>query len=336
MRAWQIASSRGIEGLELVERETPSPGPGQVRVRVRASSLNNRDLQNIRDPVARRIVLPRIPNSDAAGDVVAVGPGVTSLRVGDRVASCFFQSWEEGTCSQAAMDSALGGAMEGVLAEEVVLQETGVVPIPDYLTYEEASTLPCAAVTSWNAVMEIGRVQAGHVVLLLGTGGVSVFSLQFAQSVGARVIITSSSEERLARARALGAAVTINYRTVTDWERAVLEATDGRGVDLVVEVGGGGTLPRSLAAARIAGTVALIGVLTGGQIDPSAVMRKSIRLQGLYVGSRRMFMEMIRAMETQQMRPVIERTYPFEEARSAFRALGEAQHFGKIVVNTDR
>jgi NADPH:quinone reductase-like Zn-dependent oxidoreductase len=334
MRAWHITSDAGIDGLALVEREALPPGPGEVRVRIRASSMNNRDLQIVRNPTARRIPLPRVPNSDAAGEVVEVGRGVTSLRVGDRVATCFFQNWADGPCSQAAMDSALGGALDGVLAEEVVLRETGLVAIPDHLSFEEGATLPCAGVTAWNAVTEIGRLQAGQVVLLLGTGGVSAFSLQFAHSRGAQVIVTSSSDDRLKRARELGAAATINYRAVPDWDRAVLDATAGRGADLVVEVGGAGTLPRSIAATRISGTIALVGVLTGGQIDPAPIMRKSIRLQGLYVGSRRMFAEMNAALAAHQIHPVIHRSFPFDQARDAFRALADAQHFGKIVISS--
>jgi NADPH:quinone reductase-like Zn-dependent oxidoreductase len=332
MRAWQITSDTGIDGLELVERGAVAPGPGEVRIRIRASSLNNRDLQIVRSPTARRVSLPRVPNSDAAGEVIEVGPGVTSLRVSDRVATCFFQSWVDGPCSQAAMDSALGGALDGVLTEEAVLRETGLVVIPDHLSFEEAATLPCAGVTAWNAITEIGRLQPGQVVLLLGTGGVSAFSLQLAHSRGAKVIVTSSSDERLRRARELGAAVTINYRTVPDWDQAVLDATGGHGADLVVEVGGAGTLPRSIAATRIAGTIALVGVLTGGQIDPAPIMRKSIRIQGLYVGSRRMFMDMNAALAAHQIHPVIHRTFTFEEVREAFHALADAQHFGKIVI----
>jgi NADPH:quinone reductase-like Zn-dependent oxidoreductase len=332
MRAWHITSDTGIDGLELRERATRALGPGEVRVRIRASSLNNRDLQIVRNPTARRVSLPRVPNSDGAGEVTEVGRGVTSFRVGDRVATCFFQNWADGPCSQAAMDSALGGALDGVLAEEVVLRETGLVAIPDHLSFAEGATLPCAGVTAWNALTEIGRLQPDQVVLLLGTGGVSAFSLQLAHSRGARVIVTSSSDERLRRARELGAAVTINYRTVPDWDQAVLDATGGQGADLVVEVGGAGTLPRSIAATRIAGTIALVGVLTAGQIDPAAIMRKSIRLQGLYVGSWRMFMDLNAALTADRIHPVIHRTFPFEAARDAFHALADAQHFGKIVV----
>lgn len=332
MRAWQIVSDKGIEGLELAERPSPRPGHGEVAIRVRASSINFRDLMTIKDPVSRRLPYPRVPNSDAAGEIVAVGPGVTSVKVGDRVASCFFQRWNDGPCTSEAMANALGGTADGVLAEEIVLREDGIVTIPGDLTFEEAATLPCAALTAWNALAEVARIKPGDTVLLLGTGGVSIFALQFVRMMGARAIVTSSSDEKLAMARELGAWRTINYRSRPDWEAAVLELTDGAGVDCTVEVGGAGTLPRSIAATRVAGTIALIGVLTGGQIDPALVMRKSIRLQGIYVGSRRMFRDMNRAIALNGLRPVIDETFAFADARAAYRAMDSAQHFGKIVI----
>ncbi|KAA3625918.1 MAG: NAD(P)-dependent alcohol dehydrogenase [Proteobacteria bacterium] len=332
MRAWQICSGDGIDALQCVERECRSPGHGEVRVAVKASSINYRDLSTVRDPVARGIEFPRVPNSDAAGEVVEVGPGVEDLAPGDRVASCFFQRWEDGPCSGAAMASALGGPVDGVLAEEVVLRADGVVPVPAHLSYEEAATLPCAALTAWNALVGIAGVKAGDTVLLLGTGGVSIFALQFARVLGVRVIITSSSDEKLARAADMGAWRTVNYRVHPDWEREVLALTGGAGVDAVVEVGGAGTLSRSISAVRVAGVIALIGVLTGGEIDPAAIMRKSVRLQGLYVGPRRMFREMNRAIDFHRLRPVIHETYGFDDARAAYHAMAGARHLGKLVV----
>ena len=332
MRAWQINSDGGIDALECVERDCGDPGPGEVRVRVRASSINYRDLATVRDPAARGLPLPRVPNSDAAGEVIAVGAGVEDLTVGDRVASCFFQDWEDGSCSSTAMASALGGALDGVLAEEVVLRARGVVRFPAHLGFEEAATLPCAALTAWRALVDVVRIKAGDTLLLLGTGGVSVFALQLASLLGARVIVTSSSDEKLARARRLGAWETINYVTEPDWDERVLGLTDGRGVDAVVEVGGAGTLARSAAATRVAGTIVLIGVLTGGRVDPAAIMRKSIRLQGIYVGPRRMFEDMNRAIAHHRLKPVIHRTFPFDDAPAAFHAMAEAGHFGKLVV----
>lgn len=332
MRAWQINSSDGIDALDCVERECRDPGAGEVRVRVRASSINYRDLATVRDPAARNLTFPRVPNSDAAGEVTAVGPGVRDPAVGDRVASCFFQDWEDGPCSGEAMATALGGALDGVLAEEVVLRARGVVPIPGHLGFEEAATLPCAALTAWRALVDTARVKAGDTVLLLGTGGVSVFALQFARLLGARAIITSSSDDKLARTREMGAWQTINYAQHPHWDEQVLAFTEGRGVDAVLEVGGAGTLERSIAAARVAGTIVLIGVLTGGRINPAMIMRKSIRLQGIYVGPRRMFHDMNRAIAFHGLRPVIHRTFPFQEAPQAFHAMAAARHFGKLVV----
>jgi len=331
MKAWQIVAD-GIDALTLADRAVPEPGGGEVRVKVEASAINYRDLMTVKHAATRGIPLPRIPNSDGAGTVTAVGPGVTGVAVGDRVASCFFQDWTDGACSPEAMVSALGGALDGVLAEEVVLKADGVVPVPAHLSTVEAATLPCAALTAWNALVEVGRLKAGDTVLLLGTGGVSIFALQFATAMGARVIITSSSDDKLARAKATGAAETVNYKANPDWQQAVLELTGGRGVDVTVEVGGPGTLARSVEATRVAGRIALIGVLTGGTIDPTAIMRKSITLQGVYVGSRRMFLEMNRALALHAIKPVIDRTVPFADAKAAYKAMEAAGHFGKIVI----
>jgi len=332
MKAWQIVSEGGIDALALAEVALRDPGPGEVRVRMAAGSVNYRDLMTVKFPAARGLPYPRVPNSDGAGTVTAVGAGVTGIAVGDRVTSCFFQEWGDGACSPAAMASALGGALDGVLAEEVVLKAEGVVPTPAHLSDIEAATLPCAALTAWNALVEVGRVKAGDTVLLLGTGGVSIFALQFATAMGARVVLTSSSDAKLERARAMGAAATVNYKTVPDWEKAVLDLTEGSGVDLTVEVGGAGTLARSVAATRVAGTIALIGVLTGGSIDPTLIMRRSQRVQGVYVGSRRMFLDMNRALALHGIRPVIDRTVPFADARDAYRAMEAAGHFGKIAI----
>ena len=332
MKAWQIVSDRGIEALELNEVAAAQPGPGEVAVRMHANSINYRDYLTITDPVSRKLPYPRVPNSDGAGEVTAVGPGVTGVKVGDRVASCFFQRWADGQCSAEAMASALGGAVDGVLAEEAVLHADGVVPVPAHLSYAEAATLPCAALTAWNAIVETGRVKAGDWVLLLGTGGVSIFALQFAHMMGARTIITSSSDDKLEKARSLGATVAVNYRRHPNWEEAVLEATNGRGVDLAVEVTGAQNLPRTINATRIAGTIALIGAMHGGQIDPAQFMRRSIRMQGIYVGSRRMFLDMIQAIEAHKLRPVIDTAFRFEQAREAYRHMEGQGHLGKIVI----
>ena len=332
MKAYEIVSADGIDALRLAERDAPEPGPGEVLVRIRASSLNYRDLMTVMDPVARKLPYPRVPNSDGAGEVVAAGPGAARFEAGDRVAGCFFQRWEGGRISTEAMASALGGALDGVLAQQVVLREGGLVSVPEHLSFEEAATLPCAALTAWHSLIEMSQVKAGETVLLLGTGGVSVFALQFAVMHGARAIVTSSSDAKLARARDMGAWQTINYKDTPDWDKAVMDLTAGRGVDHVVEVGGAGTLGKSIEAARVGGRIGLIGVLTGGQIDPTAMMRKSLRVQGIYVGSRTMFEAMNRAISARELRPVIDRTFPFDDARAAYHHMRGASHFGKIVV----
>ena len=332
MKAYEIVGTEGIDALRLADRPTPEPGPGEVLVRIRASSINYRDLSTILDPASRRLPYPRIPNSDGAGEVLAVGPGVTRFTPGDRVAGTFFQRWDDGPITADAMASALGGAQDGVLAEEVVLGERGLVPVPAHLSFEEAATLPCAALTAWHALVAKGRLKAGETVLLLGTGGVSNFGLQLAVLHGARPIVISSSDAKLGRARSLGAWQTVNYRATPDWERAILELTDGTGVDHVVEVGGAGTLERSIAACRIAGHIALIGVLTGGQIDPTPIMRKSLTVHGIYVGSRAMFEAMNRAIAAAELRPVIDRRFAFEDARAAYHHMKAAGHLGKIVI----
>jgi len=331
MKRYEIVSPDGIDSLALSESETTSPGPGQVLVNIKANCVNYRDLMIVKDPAPRGIPYPRVPNSDGAGEVIEVGPGVTRFKAGDRVAGTFFQRWIGGPITADAMASALGGAIDGVLADYVVLDQQGLVAVPDHLSYAEAATLPCAALTAWHALVELG-LRAGETVLLLGTGGVSIFALQFAAMHGARAIITSSSNDKLARAKTMGAWQTINYAETPDWDKAVQEMTDGQGVDRVVEVGGGGTLAKSLEAVKVGGTVSLIGVLTGGEINPIPVMRKSVRLQGIYVGSRVMFESMNRAIATHQMHPVIDQSFDFAEARGAYHHMEAAGHFGKIVI----
>jgi len=332
MKAWEIVSDGGIDALACNERPTPEPGPGEVLVRLRATSVNYRDLSTVLDPVARNLPYPRIPNSDGAGEVIAVGPGVTRCKAGDRVAGCFFQDWTAGGISAAAMATALGGPLDGVLAEETVLREGGLVAIPDHLSFAEAACLPCAGVTAWNCLVAGGGLKAGDTVLLLGTGGVSIFATQFAATAGARVIITSSSDDKLERARQLGANETINYVATPEWANRVLELTDGRGADHVLEVGGPGTMEQSIEAVRVGGHIAYVGVLTGGAINPVGIMRKSVRLQGVYVGSRAMFEDMNRTLVLHDLHPVIDRTFPFADAREAFHHMKAAGHFGKIVV----
>ncbi len=325
----------GLEHLQVEQQDVPAPGPGEVHVRFHAASLNYRDLSIALGTYSLKMELPRILGSDAAGEVIAVGEKVTALKPGDRVASLFFQSWQAGEFLQSTGRSALGGPIDGVFATEGVLPETGLIRFPDALSFEQAATLPCAALTAWNALVEKGRLHAGQTVLILGTGGVSIFGLQIAKAHGARVILTSSSDEKLARGRALGADQTINYKTTPDWDAEVLKLTNGRGVDHVVEVGGSGTMARSLNAAKLGGHVHLIGVLSepGTGVDVLPVLRKSIYLNGVYVGSREMFAHLNAAIENTGLKPVIDRTFALSEAPAAFAYLKGGGHFGKIVLS---
>ncbi len=333
MKAYRLHAFGGPESLKLEERPTPGPGPGQVSVRVRAASLNFRDLMMSKGVYNPKLSLPIIPLSDGAGEVAAVGEGVTRFRVGDRVVSAFMPGWVDGPPDEAKARSALGGEADGVLAEEVVLPESGLLPIPAHLSFEEAATLPCAALTAWNALVETGGIRPGDSVLVQGTGGVSIFALQFARLAGARVIATSSSDEKLARVRELGASDGINYKTTPGWDKPVRELTCGKGVDLIVEVGGAGTLPLSTRSVKVGGYIALIGVLTGaGEFNPIPLLMRNIRLQGIFVGSVAMFQSMLRAIEVSQLRPVVDRVFPFAQAVEALKYLESGAHFGKVVI----
>lgn len=333
MKAYQVQNNSGVDALELVELSTPTPGAGQVLVKVQATSLNYRDTAVIQGMYPGQ-KLPVIPLSDGAGDVVAVGEGVTHVKVGDRVAGCFFQDWLSGRLTRQKILSALGGAIDGMLAEYVILAQDGVVKLPDHLSYEEGATLPCAAVTAWQALVSRGSLAAGETVLLLGTGGVSIFALQFAKMLGAKIIITSSNDEKLERAKAMGAQETINYKTYPNWQEKVLELTEQDGVDRVVEVGGSGTLERSLQSVRVGGRIGLIGVLGGltGDVDHTKILLKGIDVQGIYVGSREMFEAMNRAISLHQIKPIIDRVFPFNEVKEAYHHLQSGAHFGKIVI----
>ncbi|MEH6625699.1 MAG: NAD(P)-dependent alcohol dehydrogenase [Motiliproteus sp.] len=337
MRAYQVHSADGIEAIQQIEQPTPTLADNEVLVRMKACSLNYRDLLIPMGGYVRNDVRPIIPLSDGAGEVVSVGKAVTSIRPGDRVIGNFFQHWVAGDIDDQGLNSALGGAIDGVLADYFVLQEAATVKIPDYLSYTEAATLPCAATTAWHALVSVGKLKPGDTILLLGTGGVSIFGLQLAKAMGATTIITSSSEEKLAHARALGADHCINYKTYPNWEEQVLEITQGQGVDNVLEVGGAGTFEKSVASTKVNGTVSMIGILTGLESPTMSLMTifNLLRIQGIYVGSSTMLRELLTLMTEHQIRPNIDRTFPFSDAKQAYQYLATAKHFGKVVIEND-
>lgn len=333
MKAYELRNQPDV-AWGLVERPTPEPQAKQVLVKMHAASLNYRDLLVAKGAYGAKEFKPITPLSDGAGEVVAIGEGVTRVQVGDRVAGIFMQDFIDGKLTREKSDSALGGAIAGVLAEYVIFHENGLVNIPNHLTYEEAATLPCAAVTAWNALITEGRLKAGDIVLLLGTGGVSIFALQFAKQMGAQVIITSSQDEKLEKAKQLGADIGINYKNTPNWDKEVWEITHKQGVNHVVEVGGADTLNKSLKSVAYGGNIALIGVLTGlkGDINTALILHKHIRVQGIYVGSRTMFEEMNHAIAQSQLHPVIDRVFEFQQATEALAYLESGAHFGKIVI----
>lgn len=335
MKAYELdLSKKSFGAIRAVERRQPEPGPGQVLVRMHAWALNFRDLLIINHlyPVAPSAV-SLTPLSDGAGEVSAIGAGVTRFRVGDQVIASFFQGWIDGPLSYPAMNTSLGGAIEGVLAEYVVLSEEGLVKIPQGLSFQEAATLPCAGVTAWHALVESGGIRQGQSVLLLGTGGVSIFGLQIAKAFGAKAFITSSSDEKLTRVP--GADGMINYKRRPDWEKDVLELTGGAGVDHILEVAGVGTLQKSLQSVAIHGQINIIGVLTGplrGALDLAPLLVKTARMQGIFVGSRAMLERLCAFVVDKRLIPVIDRVFGFDQAVEAYRYLAAAEHFGKVVI----
>jgi NADPH:quinone reductase-like Zn-dependent oxidoreductase len=326
----------GLGNLQRAERPTPEPQPHEALIRLRAASLNYRDFLIVQGKYNPKMKLPRVPLSDGAGEIVSVGADVTTWKAGDRVVVPFMPDWIEGEPEPAKAAGALGGDVDGMLREFATVRADALLPIPEHLSFEEAATLPCAAVTAWNGLFVSGHLRPGQTLLLLGTGGVSLFGLQLGLAAGAKVILTSSSDAKMEQARALGAHHTINYRTEPDWEKRVLGLTGG-GVDLTLEVGGAGTLSSTLRATRTGGEVSLIGVLTGadGEVKFGQILHKAITVHGIYVGSREMFADMNRAISLHKIKPVIDRIFSFAEAPEAFRHLESGRHFGKIVIRFD-
>jgi NADPH:quinone reductase-like Zn-dependent oxidoreductase len=331
MKSFEITEF-GIDKLAIRDVETPRPGPGEALVRLTAASLNYRDLMVVRGAYNPKLKRPMAPLSDGCGVVEEVGPGVTRVKPGDRVAACFFQTWMDGPPSREKFSSALGGGIQGVLREYAVFREEGLVLAPGDLTNEEVAALPCAAVTAWHALFEHTHMAPGESVLIQGTGGVSTFALLFAKAAGLRSIVTSGSEDKLGRLRDLGATHTINYREHLDWEERARQLTGGRGVDNVIEVGGSDTLSKSLRAARTGGAVSVIGVLTGRETGPGPgqILVSSLRVQGIYVGSRAMFQRMNQAIEFHNIKPVIDRVFAWTEFPEALHYMEAQKHFGKI------
>jgi NADPH:quinone reductase-like Zn-dependent oxidoreductase len=335
MRAYQLPKGgAGIDALVKVERPDPKPAHRQVLVKVAACSLNFRDLGIVRGTYRMPVPDKIIPLSDGAGEVIEVGAGVTRVKVGDKVAGCFFQRWPGGEAGPAVHASALGGSLDGMLAEYAVLEEEGVVKIPAHLSVEEGATLPCAGVTAWHALVEHGKVIAGQTVLLQGTGGVSIFALQLAHAMGVQVVIISSSDDKLARAKKLGANHGINYKSMPDWEKAAMDFTGGRGVDQVIEVGGAGTLTRSFGAIRVGGKISMIGGLSGPatELNPGLIMARRANVQGISVGSTQMFEAMNRAIAANGIKPVIDKVFGFDAVQAAYKHMASGAHLGKIVI----
>jgi len=338
MNCYEIQETFGLENLNKAERPDPKPGPGEVLIKVKAVSINFRDILMVRGHYNPRQPLPLIPFSDGCGEVVDVGDGVSRVAVGDRVCNTFFQEWADGTPNQTEVGrSSMGGPLDGMLSELVVLNENGVVKLPDYLSFEEGATLPCAAVTAWSCLFRHGSLKPGDTVLALGTGGVSIFTLQLAKMAGAQVIITSSSDDKLARAKEMGADHGINYSENEKWSKEVRALTGGVGVDHVVEVGGVGTIDNSLKSTRMGGHVSMVGILTGGaaQVNLIPVLMGDIRVQGVFVGPRQSFDELNAAITHHGIKPVVDKVFGFDEVREAIEHVGSGKHFGKVVISVN-
>lgn len=335
MKVIEVQGSFGIDNLAVAERPDPKPGPGEVMIRMKASSLNFRDLLMVKGLYNPRQPLPIIPCSDGVGEAVAIGDGVFRVKVGDRVAGCFFQEWFSGEPTLEKTATTLGSPLDGMLAEYRVLNEQGVVHVPEHLTDEQAATLPCAALTAWSALVTYGGVRAGDTILVQGTGGVALFGLQIGRIIGARVVVISSSGEKLERVAGMGADHGINYKETPQWGKAARQWSDGVGVDHVIEVGGAGTLQESLQAVRLGGQISMIGVLSGAakELNILPILMKNVRVQGIFVGHREGFESMNRAIAHHKLVPMVDRVFPFREVKEALRVMERGEHFGKICLS---
>ena len=335
MEAYRIERFGSVDGIMLRSSEDPRPGLKEILMRVRASSLNYRDLMVLKGGGRGPTKVGVVPLSDGAGEVDAIGEGVTRVKIGDRIAGCFHPRWFGGPIKPDYLTDRLGANIDGVLAGYAIFNEEAVVPLPSHLSFEEAATLPCAAVTAWVALTGHRRVTAGDTVLTQGSGGVSVFALQFARVLGARVIATTSTAEKAERLKAVGASEVINYTETADWDEKARELTEGRGVDCVVEIGGPGTIAMSLGALAVGGHVSLIGASlspSGAGLDPLLLTGRGITVGSISVGSRADFETMNRAITMHRLRPVVDRTFPFAEAKAAYRHFEGRGHFGKVVI----
>ncbi|MSO96985.1 MAG: NAD(P)-dependent alcohol dehydrogenase [Rhodospirillaceae bacterium] len=335
MKVWELGEQKGIASLRMVERPEPKPGPGQALIQVKATSLNRRDISLTEGKYMGAKPPNRIPLSDGAGDVLAVGDGVTNVKTGERVVATHFTPWLEGDFDPSFFGADLGSTIDGMLGERVLVPAACLLPIPKSLSYAEAASLPVAAVTAWSVVQNFAKIKSGDTVLALGTGGVSIFALQIAKMNGAHMAITSSSDEKLARCKALGADITVNYKTTPDWDKAILAATGGRGVNIVVETGGLATLTQSMASCAPNGRIGLVGGLGGRSESPpntGPLLLKNLTLKGITSGSRRMFADLLKALDATNTKPVIDKTFAFADANMAYQYMLDSEFIGKIVI----
>jgi NADPH:quinone reductase-like Zn-dependent oxidoreductase len=335
VKAWTITNNFGIDNLEVVQRPMPSPGKNEVLLKLKAASLNFRDYLMVTGKYNPRQKLPLVPLSDGAGEIIEIGDQVTSLKVGEKVACLFAPHWMNGSPDHNELRSTLGGPLDGTMQEFMILNERSVVRVPDYLDFREAATLPCAALTSWSSLVTYGNIKAGDSVLILGTGGVSIFALQIAKALGCHTILTSGSHEKLQKALELGADEVINYKENPNWGKEVMKRTSRRGVDHVIEVGGAGTIEQSITATKIDGCISLIGILAGNEkpINLLPMLMKNIKMQGIVVGHKSGLIDMLKAFEKHTILPVIDKHFGFDELPDALNYLVSGNHFGKITID---